>query len=162
MPVILARQSGRVAGQTNKRSHRSNYSEEKFHPVAEWQPARSTRAEACSSAPWREVLLRFVPGRGSTPDDNLPDRCRPWRSEEHTSELQSHSDLVCRLLLEKKKKTKLIVLAILINLAGHGFLLARGLPLMGITAYASLLRNDLQPSTDLAATEIHELTTRQA
>src|SRR5260221_2933312 len=28
----------------------------------------------------------------------------PDRSEEHTSELQSHSDLVCRLLLEKKKK----------------------------------------------------------
>src|SRR5437588_12911178 len=31
--------------------------------------------------------------------------CRP-RSEEHTSELQSHSDLVCRLLLEKKKKKR--------------------------------------------------------
>src|SRR5260221_4330620 len=31
------------------------------------------------------------------------DREQP-RSEEHTSELQSHSDLVCRLLLEKKKK----------------------------------------------------------
>src|SRR5438132_10730789 len=29
------------------------------------------------------------------------------RSEEHTSELQSHSDLVCRLLLEKKKKNKI-------------------------------------------------------
>src|SRR5436190_18536930 len=29
---------------------------------------------------------------------------KPTRSEEHTSELQSHSDLVCRLLLEKKKK----------------------------------------------------------
>src|SRR5436190_14755588 len=28
------------------------------------------------------------------------------RSEEHTSELQSHSDLVCRLLLEKKKSTQ--------------------------------------------------------
>src|SRR5437588_6617770 len=28
------------------------------------------------------------------------------RSEEHTSELQSHSDLVCRLLLEKKKTKK--------------------------------------------------------
>src|SRR5579864_4009167 len=28
----------------------------------------------------------------------------PWRSEEHTSELQSHVNLVCRLLLEKKKK----------------------------------------------------------
>src|SRR2546421_9380595 len=29
-----------------------------------------------------------------------------YRSEEHTSELQSRSDLVCRLLLEKKKKNK--------------------------------------------------------
>src|SRR5438034_5956618 len=33
----------------------------------------------------------------------LAARVRP-RSEEHTSELQSHSDLVCRLLLEKKKR----------------------------------------------------------
>src|SRR5437588_6428291 len=33
--------------------------------------------------------------------------CNAWkRSEEHTSELQSHSDLVCRLLLEKKKTKK--------------------------------------------------------
>src|SRR5436190_8664281 len=31
------------------------------------------------------------------------------RSEEHTSELQSHSDLVCRLLLEKKKKIQIVV-----------------------------------------------------
>src|SRR6266496_5934381 len=30
---------------------------------------------------------------------------RELRSEEHTSELQSHRDIVCRLLLEKKKKT---------------------------------------------------------
>src|SRR2546421_3751273 len=33
---------------------------------------------------------------------------RPTRSEEHTSELQSRSDLVCRLLLEKKKKKRII------------------------------------------------------
>src|SRR2546427_2686912 len=32
---------------------------------------------------------------------------RAVRSEEHTSELQSQSNLVCRLLLEKKKKTRL-------------------------------------------------------
>src|ERR1039457_2609819 len=32
-------------------------------------------------------------------------RCRAMRSEEHTSELQSPCNLVCRLLLEKKKKT---------------------------------------------------------
>src|SRR5260370_32467927 len=29
-----------------------------------------------------------------------------WRSEEHTSELQSHLNLVCRLLLEKKKEKR--------------------------------------------------------
>src|SRR3712207_7040952 len=36
----------------------------------------------------------------------LPSECRPLppRSEEHTSELQSRQYLVCRLLLEKKKK----------------------------------------------------------
>src|SRR5690242_21000259 len=40
-----------------------------------------------------------VVGRGDL--DGLPG---PVRSEEHTSELQSHVNLVCRLLLEKKKK----------------------------------------------------------
>src|SRR2546427_7431375 len=41
-----------------------------------------------------DELLRPEPGR----------RGRRARSEEHTSELQSQSNLVCRLLLEKKKK----------------------------------------------------------
>src|SRR6267142_4686671 len=36
----------------------------------------------------------------------LPDHSVNMRSEEHTSELQSHVNLVCRLLLEKKKKNK--------------------------------------------------------
>src|SRR5260221_5164239 len=36
--------------------------------------------------------------------DRLGDLLLARRSEEHTSELQSHSDLVCRLLLEKKKR----------------------------------------------------------
>src|SRR2546430_8561404 len=34
-------------------------------------------------------------------------RSTRWRSEEHTSELQSQSNLVCRLLLEKKKTSKM-------------------------------------------------------
>src|SRR5438034_8432976 len=54
------------------------------------RPASPTR-ESISSA-------RERAGRCSIPPIN--------RSEEHTSELQSHSDLVCRLLLEKKKKKK--------------------------------------------------------
>src|SRR5260370_9445593 len=37
-------------------------------------------------------------------------RSKLKRSEEHTSELQSHLNLVCRLLLEKKKKQKLLSL----------------------------------------------------
>src|SRR5437588_4873294 len=37
--------------------------------------------------------------------EDVAGHLEPVRSEEHTSELQSHSDLVCRLLLEKKKNT---------------------------------------------------------
>src|SRR5438132_9053765 len=58
--------------------------------------------------------VRDVIGDGADGDDVTaapPDHMRDQgpagqRSEEHTSELQSHSDLVCRLLLEKKKKKK--------------------------------------------------------
>src|SRR5260221_5881272 len=70
-------------------------------PVALHPPrahAAHHRAHGPRGAVGREshrVLRRGVP-RG-TP-------LRRTRSEEHTSELQSHSDLVCRLLLEKKKK----------------------------------------------------------
>src|SRR5437588_3471060 len=39
-----------------------------------------------------------------TPRVAMPFAAAMTRSEEHTSELQSHSDLVCRLLLEKKNK----------------------------------------------------------
>src|SRR5437667_8501332 len=42
--------------------------------------------------------------RGYDPRDVLTTSRFVVRSEEHTSELQSHHDLVCRLLLEKKKK----------------------------------------------------------
>src|SRR5260221_14777726 len=59
----------------------------------------------CNQSLQEGVLsLTIVPGRieqllfNGTPVGPGDDR-----SEEHTSELQSHSDLVCRLLLEKKK-----------------------------------------------------------
>src|SRR2546430_13699686 len=45
------------------------------------------------------VFMREVGAR-----ENVVDVDDRWRSEEHTSELQSQSNLVCRLLLEKKKK----------------------------------------------------------
>src|SRR5438034_2487318 len=58
---------------------------------------RSARASPPASAPVA------APSKADTGRSN---RLARSRSEEHTSELQSHSDLVCRLLLEKKKKKK--------------------------------------------------------
>src|SRR5437588_5536047 len=46
---------------------------------------------------WRTKFLKITNPKIGSPTEFD-------RSEEHTSELQSHSDLVCRLLLEKKKK----------------------------------------------------------
>src|SRR5688572_30937727 len=45
-------------------------------------------------------------GRVARRRTDRPDLRQSERSEEHTSELQSQSNLVCRLLLEKKKKKK--------------------------------------------------------
>src|SRR5438132_6368316 len=53
------------------------------------------------------VLSERGPGRGKhcgqAQDEKGSHDGPPWRSEEHTSELQAHSELVCRLLLEKNK-----------------------------------------------------------
>src|SRR5206468_11622500 len=45
----------------------------------------------------------YVNDAGAQVDDVARSAFQRYRSEEHTSELQSRSDLVCRLLLEKKK-----------------------------------------------------------
>src|SRR5438034_59616 len=97
-----------------------------FEPVGETWPRE--RALLDERAPF--AVCTVLPGSGEqgagsrlivTPDDAEGDLGSPAltagtvacardllgsdRSEEHTSELQSHSDLVCRLLLEKKKET---------------------------------------------------------
>src|SRR5437588_9648395 len=59
-------------------------------------PTVTSRSESSHSSHSNVPLSRTRPMCGHSCPDSM-------RSEEHTSELQSHSDLVCRLLLEKKK-----------------------------------------------------------
>src|SRR5260370_22369261 len=60
------------------------------HEVSKWTRPRSCAQAAVANVPAKSVVT------------NVP----KFRSEEHTSELQSHLNLVCRLLLEKKKNTR--------------------------------------------------------
>src|SRR3989475_2074106 len=73
-------------------------------------PACQTELEALYQRVARlKALPPLGPARDRWPairDAIVAERRRRVRSEEHTSELQSQSNLVCRLLLEKKKKKK--------------------------------------------------------
>src|SRR5438034_7016444 len=82
---------------------------------------RSMQDRCGMFAKMRSDLLRFSQIYSDELAGGGAEMCRPsgfivlvsgfcvcCRSEEHTSELQSHSDLVCRLLLEKKKKHQII------------------------------------------------------
>src|SRR6266540_3079553 len=62
-------------------------------PIRPVPIAGPSTSEVCADRASRELAARR--------------RSRSTRSEEHTSELQSHHELVCRLLLEKKKKKKI-------------------------------------------------------
>src|SRR2546430_1885727 len=50
------------------------------------------------------MIVAMTPGDAAVMNGSA----NPLRSEEHTSELQSQSNLVCRLLLEKKKTTSIL------------------------------------------------------
>src|SRR2546430_13285945 len=72
----------------------SRYPHGKLHVVVVTREEEERAPHPLMEAPTAELVRRF---RAELP---------PWqqkRSEEHTSELQSQSNLVCRLLLEKKK-----------------------------------------------------------
>src|SRR2546430_10552610 len=80
-----------------------------MHPqvVTDFATARLTRAAASVSLVWTSRILRCRSRYSETVVWNCASSVSfirpPDRSEEHTSELQSQSNLVCRLLLEKKK-----------------------------------------------------------
>src|SRR5438552_14290726 len=99
-----------------------------FHPAIErWFESRFREPTEPQQRAWpliqagRNALIAAPTGSGKTfaaflaaidsllrqgLDGTLADGTQVVRSEEHTSELQSPDHLVCRLLLEKKKKTR--------------------------------------------------------
>src|SRR5688572_31522463 len=87
--------------------------------LAGWFPERTVAATLVCAGLRREEYLSVGPLPGELPWGPEPVSTGRWtgvplaevlravgRSEEHTSELQSQSNLVCRLLLEKKKKNE--------------------------------------------------------
>src|SRR6266478_1681939 len=91
--AALCRRSGRADRAMWDRSNA------RLQPASAAARFSRIRPPARSSRQWSAPFVRLEPFRA-------PDTARRSRSEEHTSELQSQSNLVCRLLLEKKKKTR--------------------------------------------------------
>src|SRR5688572_30916665 len=87
--IFPTRRSSDLAAKTNQRTHRAAQSPLQRKPGAEGNRGAveggKKRALRRAAGPWR------------------PHQRTLRRSEEHTSELQSQSNIVCRLLLEKKK-----------------------------------------------------------
>src|ERR1039457_1265938 len=95
-------------------------------------------------------------------DSQIPANCAGnWcRSEEHTSELQSPCNLVCRLLLEKKLLRGLAVLGILVmNVQGFAEIFAA---YHNATAYPHSLEVVVFFFNDTATTEIYTLSLHDA
>src|SRR5438067_10705473 len=81
-----------------------------FRSVLEGTARTVAPSSGAAARPSRGCPARCRPRRVrpcTARESYAPPARRPWRSEEHTSELQSRFDLVCRLLLEKKKKKKI-------------------------------------------------------
>src|SRR5206468_12046753 len=77
---------------------------ERSVPLTVKRPLPNAMSAASASSAWAAILVPFVMiSSEALPITTLAMRMER-RSEEHTSELQSRSDLVCRLLLEKKNK----------------------------------------------------------
>src|SRR2546427_6747239 len=88
----------RAAGRGGRRQTRDDHR----GAVAQPEPRGAEGVDRRGRAAVRLLSIGPDHGRGGTAGEKPP----PERSEEHTSELQSQSNLVCRLLLEKKKKNK--------------------------------------------------------
>src|SRR2546421_9557061 len=92
---------GTPRGNTSLRTHDSVVRRSGSSPL----DTLTTSVPRLRAAPTRPITSRTTCDGADDTTTSAPRTVSPRsRSEEHTSELQSRSDLVCRLLLEKKKK----------------------------------------------------------
>src|SRR4029453_19669927 len=84
-----------------------------FYPFFFFNDTATTEIYTLSLHDALPISGRSSSARGACSPTSTPKACRAsaTRSEEHTSELQSHSDLVCRLLLEKPPGVRVLGLA---------------------------------------------------
>src|SRR5207248_10467639 len=75
-------------------------------PISRIAASSSGRSERMSTTSHDTSTMSCRSARRESRAREATSRCSPTRSEEHTSELQSPYDLVCRLLLEKKKQRR--------------------------------------------------------
>src|SRR5260370_23494734 len=75
-----------------------------LRPTQNWMRNRVPRSLAQAILPEQRFDEGWARSRCRSRGRRFRQRERAHRSEEHTSELQSHLNLVCRLLLEKKKQ----------------------------------------------------------
>src|SRR2546422_6544703 len=104
MPIQIPPHSSCEAAASHPSAHMSSLAARLCIGLSPWMDWRVCRAAVCRSITLRGETRADAKtfethcARAALPQD------LPMRSEEHTSELQSRLHLVCRLLLEKKKK----------------------------------------------------------
>src|SRR5467141_4317045 len=113
-PALRGRESGGRGGPRGGRVRRAFRAQRLYAALREYQRARRQSRSAGNEHALRSrhrvradrFRLQFAAAARRESEGPLSVRAgtRRLRSEEHTSELQSHLNLVCRLLLEKKKK----------------------------------------------------------
>src|SRR2546421_3548281 len=91
--------SGRLPYQITRNCDHMRYAQNTLKPKHSFPRSCCCLAENSPSRPMRRRTASTSTASAINAARKLPMK----RSEEHTSELQSRSDLVCRLLLEKKK-----------------------------------------------------------
>src|SRR2546427_9192821 len=99
--VNAASRANGIGYGTHRLAARRSYSTSTTRPPGRTHAVSRPSTTAASGTKWSALASRIPSSLGSS----SPGRSNGRRSEEHTSELQSQSNLVCRLLLEKKNKT---------------------------------------------------------